>query len=249
MGLGNDFFLSDKSMDTKDDLDNIQKIFELAIKGYITAEDHTKAESICRSGYYDKHLDKDLRPQKIVYCPGLTSGLGEIADSYYKKHKAKFGAPSVCDGTDFNLIRGALLHDDHRIVKGEQEIVEDYAKKVPAHVLPIVSALAFETPSWETRYLEWTSDQNATIDAALRINLNIPQPGDVGTCMGRGTVKKRTETARLKYQLHIVGNSYHRRYAGPRLKEMKMADLRFTMSAPLSTAKFATIHLQSSCKM
>ena len=161
-------------------------------------KDHTKSDSTRKPGYYDKHLDKCLRPKKMVYCPDLTSKLGDIADNCYKKYKNRFGTPPACDEADFNLIQDALWNVAPRIVRGEEGILKDYAKKVPEHTLPIVSALAFEAPSWKRRYLEWTNEltkDKAIVDAALQINLSVP-PHDC-PCAPRPKEKKRRKYSRV----------------------------------------------------
>jgi len=67
------------------------------------------------------------------------------------------------------------------MVRLEEEIVHHYAKVIPDITLPIVSALAFETSSWRTQYLEWTTEwqpkDKAIADAVLRLDPDFPQAG------------------------------------------------------------------------
>lgn len=96
-------------------------------------------------------------------------------------------------------------------------ILADYATRVPEN-----TALAFETSSWRTRYLEWTSGQKkdkAIVDAALRINLSIPRPDD--------------DLHRCPY---LLGQR--------RRKRESVFHMRFMISVLLSTVKFAMIRLQ-----
>ena len=59
----------------------------------------------------------------------------------------------------------------------EEGIRHHYAKVIPDITLPIVSALAFETSSWHTQYLQWTPEQSkdkAIADAVLRLDPDFP---------------------------------------------------------------------------
>lgn len=163
------------------DPDNVRKILKFGIPGYKAAKDHTTSRSTRGPAYYDKHLDKLLRPAKVAYCPGLNLQIEEIADRYYQKYLEKFGPPPKCDSTNPADVRQTLYQYGAPKVKLENGIVHHYAKVVPDITLPIVSALAFETPSWWTRYLQWsTTEQSmdkAIADAALRVDLDFPPPG------------------------------------------------------------------------
>ncbi|KAF8344550.1 hypothetical protein F5887DRAFT_1283198 [Amanita rubescens] len=164
------------------DPDDVRKIFKLGIPGYKAAKDHTPSRSTRKPGYYDKHLDKLLRPAKVAYCPGLNLQIEEIADRYYQKYIEKFGPPPKCDSTDPAAVRDALYRYGAPTVKVENGILQHYAQIIPDTILPIVSALAFETPSWWTRYMQWSTVQpmdKAIADAALRVDLDFPPPGSI----------------------------------------------------------------------
>jgi hypothetical protein len=167
--------------DAFEGLDNVQKVFKLGIGGYELAKDHTR-DSTRPPQYYDKHLDKALRVTKVVYCPGLNPQIGEIADRYYQKYLEKFGSSPKHFGIEPDAIRAQLLAEGALVVRSEDGILNNYAKVIPDITLPIVSALAFETPApWSTHYLDWTRDpkrDKAIVDAALRINLDYPSPSN-----------------------------------------------------------------------
>ena len=160
-------------------LDDIQQIFKLGIGGYETADDHITFDSTRLPQFYDKHLDKALRLEKVAYCPGLNPQIGEIANIYYKKYIEKFGPPPTHINTDPDLVRLKLQDEGVLKVRSERGILNNYAKIIPDIALPIVSALAFETP-WSRHYLDWTTEPKqdvAIVDAALLINPDYPPPG------------------------------------------------------------------------
>ena len=162
-------------------LDNVQKIFKLGISGYKAAPDHTTSTSTREPRSYDKHLDKALRVKKVVYCPGLNPQMGEVANRYYLKYVEKFGPPPTRSETNPDLIRLKLQAKGGAFkVRGEEGIINKYAQIIPKVTLPIVSALAFETPApWSTHYLNWTREpkqDKAIVDATLRIDLDYPSP-------------------------------------------------------------------------
>jgi len=163
-----------------DGLDNMQKIFRLGLGGpYKRAVDHTPSSSTREPGPYDKHLDTNLRPAKVAYCSDISAQLAEVAKRRYEGYKGKLGMPPECEETDFDHVRNTL--ESKKVVRSERAILFDYAKTMGEAILPIASALAFETPSWKPRYIEWTIDQKQTKaipDASLRINLDIFPPED-----------------------------------------------------------------------
>lgn len=163
-----------------DGLDNIQKIFRLGLDGpYKRAVDHTKHSSTREPAFYDKHLDTDLRPTKVAYCPDIPAQLAEVAERRYEEYKGKLGMPPECEETDFDHIRNTL--EGKKVVRSENGILLDYANTMGEAILPITSALAFEIPSWKQRYIEWTTEQKqdkAIPDAGLRVNLGILPPED-----------------------------------------------------------------------
>ncbi|KAF8329024.1 hypothetical protein F5887DRAFT_1185480 [Amanita rubescens] len=175
-----------------DDDDDIRKIFRLGFGRREGAEDHTKSSSTRKPGVYDKHLDANLRPMKVAYCPGIPAQLAEVANSRYEEHKEKFGPPYKSKDTDFDVIRPVLQAD--KVVRSEKGILDGYANTMGATILPIVSALAFETPSWKQRYIEWTTEQKqdkAIPDGALRINHGIfPQDDTPHDCPYRKIAEK-----------------------------------------------------------
>ena len=157
-----------------DDHDNIRKIFRLGLCGFEGAADHSKSSSTRKPAFYDKHLDVILRPMKVAYCPDIPAQLVEVANSRYEDHKANLGPPCESEETNFDVIC-SILQDD-KVVRSEKGVQDCYANTVGETIVPIVSALAFETPSWKQRYVEWTTDQKqdkAIPDAGLRINLDI----------------------------------------------------------------------------
>jgi hypothetical protein len=121
-----------------------------------------------------------LRPTKVAYCSGLNLQIGGIAERYYQEYVKKFGPPPSCDSTDPVEIQDELnLYGAHK-VRLEEGIVHHYGKIIPDITLPIVSALAFETSSWRTRYLQWSTEHpmdKAIVDAVLRVDLDFPPPG------------------------------------------------------------------------
>jgi hypothetical protein len=173
---------SDKHGYDQDVLDNIPKIFNLAVPGFEAAMDHTISRSTRPPGVYDKHLDKPLRPSKVAYCPGLNLQIEEIADKYYQKYIEKFGPPPECDSTNPERIQRALHRHGAHKVKCEDGIIPHYARVMRDIVLPIVSPLAFEAPSWWTQYLQWTRElrkDKAIADGALRVDLDFPPRGSI----------------------------------------------------------------------
>ena len=162
------------------DPDDVRKILKFGMPGYKAAKDHTRSRSTRAPGRYDKHLDQNLRPAKAAYCPGLNLQIGEIADRSYQKYIEKFGPPPECDATDPNHVRSILNLYGAPEVKLETGIIHHYGKVIPNIILPIVSELAFETSSWQTRYLQWTTEQpndKAIADAVLRLDPDYPPPG------------------------------------------------------------------------
>lgn len=162
--------------------------------GYKAAKDHTRSCSTRVPGRYDKHLDKTLRPAKAAYCPGLNLQIGEIADRSYQKHIEKFGPPPKCNSTNPGRVRHILNLYGSPEVKAENGITHHYAKVIPDIILPIVSELAFETSSWQTRYLQWTTEQQndkAIADAVLRFDLNYPPPGSTHHHCPRASLDRR----------------------------------------------------------
>lgn len=174
-----DILPTDKHAHKQDALDNVRKIFKLAIPGFEAAKNHTTSRSTRVPGYYDKHLDKLLRPTKVAYCPSLNMQIGEIADRCLQEYVKQFGPPPKCRSTNFNHVREVLYECGAPAVEVEAGIVHHYAKVIPNIILPIVSELAFETSSWQTRYLRWTEQRNdkAITDAVLRLDPNYPPPG------------------------------------------------------------------------
>lgn len=176
-----DIVLPDADVYETDSLDNVQKIFKLGISGYKAAKDHTSSGSTREPQNYDKHLDKALRVKKVVYCPGLNPQMGEIANRYYKKYVEKFGPPPTDLSMDADLIRSQLLGKGAIIVSAEEGIISNYSQIIPNITLPIVSALAFETPApWSTHYLNLKKPKQdkAIADAALCIGLDYPSPSN-----------------------------------------------------------------------
>ncbi|KAF8334386.1 hypothetical protein F5887DRAFT_1256924 [Amanita rubescens] len=182
-GVVNRYIVSDDdqvSTPEPDDLDNIQKIFRLGLDGpYKRAVDHSKCSSTREPGSYDRHLDINLRPTKVAYCSNISAQLAEVAKRRYEEYKGKLGMPPECEETNSNHVRNLL--EGKKVVGSEDAIIDDYAKTMGEAILPIVSALAFETPSWKPRYIEWKKDHKqdmAIPDASIRINLGILPPED-----------------------------------------------------------------------
>jgi len=154
-------------------LDDIQKIFNLALTGYEADIDHILSTSTRKTGNYDKHLDPNLRLKEVAYCGDMEERLADVAGCHYEKYKRNLGPPPVCADTDFSKISSIFPTEKVRVAS-EQGIVIDYQRTMAGAMVPIVSALAFETPSWKQRYLAWTTElkqDKAIADAALRIDI------------------------------------------------------------------------------
>lgn len=191
--------------------DDIRKIFSLGLGGFKSAADHTKSSSTRKPGFYDKHLDANLRPMKVAYCPDVPAQLAEVANSHYEEYRDKLGPPRECEETRFSNLRNKL--QGKKVVRSEAGVRLAYADTMGKAILPIVSALAFETPSWKQRYVEWTMEQKqdkAIPDGALRINLGIfPQDDTPHNCpYAKVTEKRRKILIVDDLKCYICDNPY-----------------------------------------
>ena len=122
-------------------LDDVREMFKLGLCKFKAAPNHTTSDSTRKPQYYDRHLDKDLRPKKLIYCPELIVKLAEVANDHLNDYK--MGTPSKLQGSSARHMAHTLTKA--KTVVREEGIVDTYAALVSEPILPIVSSLAFKS--------------------------------------------------------------------------------------------------------
>ncbi|KAF8074045.1 hypothetical protein FPV67DRAFT_783245 [Lyophyllum atratum] len=161
----------------------VRDYFEYSMPTLTRDKDHTPSRSTRLPASFDRHLEKHLRIDRVVYLPAFLADLKAVAEDALTKYIHQFPLPPTA-GTCFpdhglreRSVEQALLQ---RILN-EKSVEEIYSRTVTRHCSIVASTLEFQLPVWSSVHLRWQTihgkeenENHAIADGFLEISDTSP---------------------------------------------------------------------------